>query len=509
MIAGNDFLADCALEAGRRTRPGPGHPDLHRRPTSPRPAAGPAAVRASTWSGSARRARWPASTRSGRSGSGSAARSPGVRLRMICDRFLRFDSLPVVDVPWSEATEAADVAAADVGISWIPDDLWSRGKCGLKVLQYQAAGLPVVANPVGVHPEMIRPGVDGFLASTPDEWVEAVRTAGRRPRPPAADGPGGPGLGRGELFGRGLVAGVRRGGRRGRGPWPACERRPSRARGDWGRRPSRGLDGRGEVRPRRPAAIPGPLLNRPGDRPDDVRDGPMAGRSPGPATRHEDDPHARPRTNTLASGTENGPRPACSSPRRGTGRRPTTRAGGSGPTGPRPCSATAGSRSTSGSGSGRLTTVKRGPHRVVYRADLAEGSVYVKHFLVPNFRAKARQWFRSGKGRNEGRRAAKLEAIGVPTITPVALGERRVRRFLLENYLVTKEIPDTFPLDEFVERRLPLMPPHRQGQAPPRPGPGPRRPHRPAPRRRVRPPGLPPRQPPDPDRAPTTRSAWR
>ncbi len=114
--------------------------------------------------------------------------------------------------------------------------------------------------------------------------------------------------------------------------------------------------------------------------------------------------------------------------------------------------------------SGRLTTVKRGPHRVVYRADLAEGSVYVKHFLVPNFRAKARQWFRSGKGRNEGRRAAKLEAIGVPTITPVALGERRVNKLLLENFLVTKEIPDTLPLDEFVERRLPLMPEDRQGR---------------------------------------------
>jgi len=114
--------------------------------------------------------------------------------------------------------------------------------------------------------------------------------------------------------------------------------------------------------------------------------------------------------------------------------------------------------------SGVLTTVKRGPHRVVYRADLAEGPVYVKHFLVPNFRAKARQWFRSGKGRNEGRRAAKLEAIGVPTITPVALGERRVRNFLMENFLVTKEIPDTLPLDEFVERRLPLMPPARQGR---------------------------------------------
>ena len=114
--------------------------------------------------------------------------------------------------------------------------------------------------------------------------------------------------------------------------------------------------------------------------------------------------------------------------------------------------------------SGRLTTVKRGPHRVVYRADLPEGSVYVKHFLVPNFRAKARQWFRAGKGRNEGRRAAKLEAIGVPTITPVALGERRVRKLLLENFLVTEEIPDTLPLDEFVERRLPLMSEARRGR---------------------------------------------
>lgn len=114
--------------------------------------------------------------------------------------------------------------------------------------------------------------------------------------------------------------------------------------------------------------------------------------------------------------------------------------------------------------SGRLTTVKRGPHRVVYRADLAEGSVYVKHFLVPNFRAKARQWFRSGKGRNEGRRAAKLEAIGVPTITPVALGERRVRKLLMENFLITEEIPDTLPLDEFVERRLPLMAEARQAK---------------------------------------------
>ena len=37
-----------------------------------------------------------------------------------------------------------------------------------------AAGLPVVANSVGVHRKMIVHGESGFLADTPDEWAEAV-----------------------------------------------------------------------------------------------------------------------------------------------------------------------------------------------------------------------------------------------------------------------------------------------------------------------------------------------
>ena len=87
---------------------------------------------------------------------------PGVRLKLVCDRFFQPGRLPVIECPWAEATEAAEIAAADIGISWVPDDPWSRGKCGLKVLQYMAAGLPVVTNPVGVHPEMVRPGETGF-----------------------------------------------------------------------------------------------------------------------------------------------------------------------------------------------------------------------------------------------------------------------------------------------------------------------------------------------------------
>ena len=113
---------------------------------------------------------------------------------------------------------------------------------------------------------------------------------------------------------------------------------------------------------------------------------------------------------------------------------------------------------------GRLKVVKKGPHRVVYRVDLVEGPVYIKHYLVPGFRAKVRQWFRRGKGRNEGRRTKYLDAIGVPTITPIALGEQRKSKFLLENYLVTPEIREAIPLDEFVERRLPAWPEARRSK---------------------------------------------
>jgi serine/threonine protein kinase len=103
---------------------------------------------------------------------------------------------------------------------------------------------------------------------------------------------------------------------------------------------------------------------------------------------------------------------------------------------------------------GRLTTIKSGPHRVVYRVDLPQGTIYVKHFLVPDWRATLRQWVRRGKGRNEGKRSLHLASIGVPTITPIALGERRKRKFLFENYLVTLAISSAIPLDEFVERHL-------------------------------------------------------
>src|SRR5256885_8089682 len=111
-----------------------------------------------------------------------AAAVPGVSLKLISDRFSEFGQLRIEPCPWSAETEPIEIAAGDIGIAWVPDDDWSRGKCGLKVLQYMAAGLPVIANPVGVHRELVRPGETGFLAESTTEWIEAVRVLAADPQ---------------------------------------------------------------------------------------------------------------------------------------------------------------------------------------------------------------------------------------------------------------------------------------------------------------------------------------
>jgi glycosyltransferase involved in cell wall biosynthesis len=106
---------------------------------------------------------------------------PGLSLKIICDRSLELEHMPVQFCPWSTQNEAADLAGSDVGISWLPDDDWSRGKCVLKVLQYMAAGLPVVANPVGAQATLVQHGVTGFLAQTPEEWHQALERLSQSP----------------------------------------------------------------------------------------------------------------------------------------------------------------------------------------------------------------------------------------------------------------------------------------------------------------------------------------
>jgi glycosyltransferase involved in cell wall biosynthesis len=108
---------------------------------------------------------------------------PQVILRIICDAFLDVSKMPVEKCVWSLETQAKDLAASDIGLCPLPDDNFTRGKCGFKILQYFAAGLPAIASPVGVNVDLVQSGKTGYLANTPAQWLDALKTLLENPNP--------------------------------------------------------------------------------------------------------------------------------------------------------------------------------------------------------------------------------------------------------------------------------------------------------------------------------------
>jgi glycosyltransferase involved in cell wall biosynthesis len=97
-----------------------------------------------------------------------------VQLKVVADRAPERGSLPLHFERWTLKTEPTALQGFDIGVMPLDDTAWSRGKCGFKLLQYMAAGLPAVASPVGVNRSIIQDGENGLLADTPDEWSDAL-----------------------------------------------------------------------------------------------------------------------------------------------------------------------------------------------------------------------------------------------------------------------------------------------------------------------------------------------
>lgn len=95
-------------------------------------------------------------------------------LRIIGGGKLDWPGVAVEAMPWSEATESDNISGCTIGIMPLLDSPWERGKCGYKLIQYMACGLPVVASAVGVNPEIVKTGDNGFLATDNEAWVFAL-----------------------------------------------------------------------------------------------------------------------------------------------------------------------------------------------------------------------------------------------------------------------------------------------------------------------------------------------
>lgn len=171
VMVGSDYLGDRARRAGaKRVEYLPTAVDVTHYRTSPN---GAGAIYNIGWIGSPLTA---GALTVVRSALAEVCAHGNARVTLVGAGRFTLDSVPVDVRPWSEATEVAELQRFDVGIMPLPDGPWERGKCGYKVIQYMGCGRPVVASPIGANVRIVEHGRDGLLASTPADWVAALRT---------------------------------------------------------------------------------------------------------------------------------------------------------------------------------------------------------------------------------------------------------------------------------------------------------------------------------------------
>ncbi len=102
--------------------------------------------------------------------------STGARVVLVGSGPVDLPGVPTEIREWSEQTEVEEILRFDVGIMPMADDQWARGKCGFKLVQYMACGLPIIASPVGVSPVVVTDGVEGFLPPGDEGWLAAMHS---------------------------------------------------------------------------------------------------------------------------------------------------------------------------------------------------------------------------------------------------------------------------------------------------------------------------------------------
>jgi glycosyltransferase involved in cell wall biosynthesis len=173
VVAGNGYLADRARSAGAPwVEIVPTVVDLARYPVHPRGM--PASVMPSdevpniVWIGSPSTAAYLQLLREPLRLLAARRR---FRLRVIGAAAVDLPGVEVVHEDWSEAGEVAAILKGDIGVMPLPDSPWERGKCGYKLIQYMACGLPVVASAVGANLDIVDHAANGYLANDAEQWM--------------------------------------------------------------------------------------------------------------------------------------------------------------------------------------------------------------------------------------------------------------------------------------------------------------------------------------------------
>lgn len=101
-------------------------------------------------------------------------KSGQAKLHLVGAEKIKLPGIDIERIEWNEETEVEEMHRFDVGLMPLPNEPWAKGKCGFKLIQYMACGLPVIGSPVGVNTHIVDVGINGYLPNSIDEWVDAL-----------------------------------------------------------------------------------------------------------------------------------------------------------------------------------------------------------------------------------------------------------------------------------------------------------------------------------------------
>lgn len=169
VMVGNPYLADYALQVNDRVTVIPTTIDTEKyRVPERKERSGPVVI---GWTGSYSTVQHLDTMRGALK---KLAEKESFRLRVIGTPVYECPPVDVEAMPWRAETELEDLSEIDIGMMPLPEDRWSKGKCGLKALQFMALGIPTICSPVGVNTDIIQDDQNGLIAATEDEWVEKL-----------------------------------------------------------------------------------------------------------------------------------------------------------------------------------------------------------------------------------------------------------------------------------------------------------------------------------------------
>jgi glycosyltransferase involved in cell wall biosynthesis len=98
-----------------------------------------------------------------------------IQLNIVADFSINSDVINIKNIAWSEEVEINELITADIGIAPMPENNWTKGKCALKVIQYMAAGLPVISTTSGVNGRIVENNITGYISDNYNKWPDLIQ----------------------------------------------------------------------------------------------------------------------------------------------------------------------------------------------------------------------------------------------------------------------------------------------------------------------------------------------